>query len=154
MLRGYLLESGWQKAQGYPLVGIGSFYRDVSATGATYISAMTSGVTESSGLDYAIAYGMTAAVLLILCAMFSLSAQRRFIPWPVVMFAMMTGTLAIAGPQGSFLGSIVYYGSLIYILLDEKRPIPDHVIQKTSYNVTSELSGALYQITSVSKSGS
>jgi hypothetical protein len=119
ILRGWLLEAGWQKAQDHPFLGLGSFYRDVSTTQADYISAMSSGVTESSGLDYAIAYGLPAAVLLILCAVFTLGARRRRPAWPVVVLVMFTGALAIAGPQGSFLGSIVYYGSLIYGLFDE-----------------------------------
>ena len=70
-------------------------------------------------LDFTIAYGMPAALLLLASCVFALSARRSFHSWPVVMLTVLSGQLAFGESLGSLLGSITFWAALTYCQRDE-----------------------------------
>ena len=120
-LRSRLMVSGFHRALGHPTIGGGAAYIDPAAIKPGFEALSAAGITESGALDFAIAYGIPAAVLLIAACLFALAARRRLQSIPVVLLTMFTAELAFGNPLTGFLGAILFYASLLYLQQDESR---------------------------------
>ncbi len=118
-LRGSLMKEGLADALAHPLLGTGPEWRDTSGLEATYRSLSGAGVTESGLLDLSIAYGLPAALLLVLSALLALSASRSRLTLVPVMLAMLTAELAFGDSLTGFLGAVVFYTVLTVSQRDE-----------------------------------
>jgi len=119
VMRGWLVQDGWDAVGNHLFLGTGATYRDSSNIVARYQSLRGAGVTESGILDFAISYGVPAATLLVISALLAASGKKIFQTWPAVLLIVLTGSLAFAGSLSSFLGSILFWCSLIYCQRDE-----------------------------------
>jgi hypothetical protein len=119
VLRADLMADGWREAADHVLIGDGVTYRVIEGGGSYYLRLAN--VTESGVIDFALAYGWLATGLLILALVFSLSGARRQLFWPVGLLTVLSGELAYGNPLEGFLGAIMFFGSLLFALVDETR---------------------------------
>ncbi len=118
-LRRDLMTMGVRTALERPLLGDGPRYRATADLDADYRQLHQAGITESGTLDFAIAYGIPSTVCLYLSTIFALAATRFRQTLPAVLLVCLTGSLAMTGGLGSFLGSIVFYLALIICQREE-----------------------------------
>jgi hypothetical protein len=123
MQRADLMADGWREASSHAWVGEGIRYH-LTAAGADFNSLWAVHATESGAIDMAIANGWLATVLFISAAFLALGAKRGKLTWPSVLFTVMTGEIAYTAPIDGFLGSIIFFSCLIYILCDEVPTYP------------------------------
>lgn len=120
-IRGRLMSDGWSYARQLPFVGQGVFYRDLSDIRPNYVSLSSAGVTESGFLDLALSYGLTATCIFVLGAILAVSARRGIQTVPAVVLTLMTAELAFGDSLTGFLGSVVFYSSLVFVQRDEAK---------------------------------
>jgi hypothetical protein len=116
--RADLMAVGWREAQNHIWTGEGLFYR-APPTGVEFNDLWNAHVTESGVLDLAIAFGWLSTALLILAVILALAGRRAKLTWPAVILAVFTGELAYGNPIDGFLGAILFFGSLIFVLCEE-----------------------------------
>jgi len=116
--RADLMAVGWRETLSHFWTGEGLFYR-APPTGVEFNDLWNAHVTESGVLDLAIAFGWFSTALLILAALLALSGRRSKLTWPAVILAVFTGELAYGNPIDGFLGAILFFGSLIFVLCEE-----------------------------------
>lgn len=125
-LRGWLLQDGFEATQVHPIFGNGITYQDSTDLYATYAKLHAAGVTESGGLDFAIAFGIPALALLVISSLAALGWLKPMQTWPAVLLTLLTASLAFAAPF-SFLGATVFWCSLIYCQREERLVIARYV---------------------------
>lgn len=118
-LRARLMQHGFYQSLQHPLLGRGVTYVPPTYDQPGYQTLAAEGVTESGFLDMAIAYGYPAALAFLFGSIAALSAIRRRISAPVVLVTLMTGELFYGTPLNGFIGSVLFYSSLIFIIQDE-----------------------------------
>jgi hypothetical protein len=116
-LRADLMADGWRDAADHLLIGEGVTYRAIGEGGL--YGLRLAHVTESGALDLALAYGWLVTGLFLLAVLLSLSAGRRRLFWPVALLTVVSGELAFGDPLEGFLGAILFFGSLLFVLCDE-----------------------------------
>jgi hypothetical protein len=120
-LRGDLMQAGLVDALAHPLLGTGPAWRDTSELQATFHSLSGAGVTESGLLDLSIAYGVPAALLLVLSAVLALCVSRSRLTLAPVVLTMLTAELAFGDSLTGFLGAVVFYTALAVSQRDDGR---------------------------------
>jgi len=118
-LRARLMVRGLGLALEHPIIGEGLLWRDNWGLISTYSSLAGAGVTESQLLDFAIAYGVPTAVIFLLSALLAIAARRENLTIPAILVTLMTSELAFGGALTGFMGSVLFYASLIYCQRDE-----------------------------------
>jgi hypothetical protein len=96
-------------------------YFTQSVEGSTFLQFWQGHVTESGALDIGIAFGAPAMVLFFASVAITLLARRASLSWIPVLVTVMAGQFAYNNPL-SFLGSVMFFGSLICILVQEVPP--------------------------------
>lgn len=120
-LRSMLLLDGFDDAMRHPLLGSGPSYIDSGSLFATYQWLHSLGVVESGFAQFAIFYGLPAAVALMAASLTAQGARRPQQSFASVVLCLITAIFAFGSPIGSFLGSITFYTALIYCQRDELR---------------------------------
>jgi len=118
-LRSMLLLDGFEDAMRRPILGSGPAYIDSTSLIATYQQLHTAGVVESGIAQFAIFYGLPAALALVCSSFLAQTAQRPLQGFASVVLCLLTAISAFNVPTGSFLGSIAFYAALIYCQRDE-----------------------------------
>ncbi len=116
--RANLMFDALRDAMQSPWTGGGVFYRAAPSQG-DFNALWNAHVTESGILDLAISYGFPATIAFLAAPLLALSGRRPRLTWPAVMLALTTGELAYGDPLVGFLGAVVFFGSLFFVLLDE-----------------------------------
>jgi hypothetical protein len=116
--RANLMASGWRDALSNIWMGEGVYYRQTAAT-PDFNGLWASHATESGAIDLAIAYGWLATAALIISALLALGAKRDSLTWPPVLLSIMTGEIAYTNPISGFLGAVLFFGCIIFIVCDE-----------------------------------
>jgi hypothetical protein len=120
VLRSNLMVAAFQDMMGTFWLGNGPYY--VAPTqGTSFVELWTGHVTESGALDVGLAFGVPAAILFFASVFIALLARRASVSWMPVLLTVFTGQFAFNNPF-SFLGSVVFFGSFICILLNEVSP--------------------------------
>jgi hypothetical protein len=120
-LRSMLILDGAQSAVLHPILGAGPSYVDTSSLVATYQQLNGAGIVESGIAQFAIFYGMPAAIALVGASLTAQGAWRPKQSFASVVLCLITAVFAFSSPIGSFLGSITFYTALIYCQRDELR---------------------------------
>jgi hypothetical protein len=120
-LRSMLIADGFQGAILHPVLGSGPSYLDTSSLIATYQQLHTAGVVESGFSQFAIFYGLPAAVALVAASLTAQGGWRPRQSFASVVLCLITAVSTFSTPIGSFLGSITFYTALIYCQRDELR---------------------------------
>jgi hypothetical protein len=126
-LRSMLLLDGFDEAKRHPILGTGPAYVDSAGLWATYQKLHNAGVVESGIAQFAIFYGVPAALALVLASLAAQAASRPAQSFASVVLCLMTATSAFSSPFGSFLGSIAFYTALIYCQRDKLRSAAESV---------------------------
>ncbi len=116
-----LLTDGAREALSHPFLGDGALYRDPAALAPVYEALAREGVTESSFLDFAIAYGLLATGLFFLGALLALCAKRERQTWPVFVLALATAEFVFGTALTGFLGALLFYASLAWVWGEDER---------------------------------
>lgn len=122
VLRGLLMLNGIERALETPFIGNGPTYFDLQDAEPNFLDLSTAGVTESQLLDFAISYGMFAAISFLIAILLALGAQnqaRAFLP--AVLLTTMGAELFFGGALASFAGTLLFYGSLAACI--ERKPV-------------------------------
>lgn len=120
-LRSMLLLDGFQGALQHPILGSGPIYIDTSSLIAIYQQLHAAGVVESGFAQFAIFYGLPAALALVGASLSAQGARRPGQSFASVVLCLISAVLAFTSPIGSFLGSVTFYTALIYCQRDELR---------------------------------
>jgi hypothetical protein len=120
-LRALLLLDGFDDAIRHPILGSGPSYIDSGSLVATYQWLHSVGVVESGFAQFAIFYGLPAALALSAASLAAQGARRSGQSFASVVLCLITAIFAFSTPIGSFLGSITFYTALIYCQRDELR---------------------------------
>jgi hypothetical protein len=118
-LRWMLLLDGFDGALRHPLLGSGPSYIDSGSLTPTYQALNAVGVVESGFAQFAIFYGLPAAVCLVAGSLAAQGARRARQSFASVVLCLITAIFVFNAPIGSFLGSIAFYTPLIYCQRDE-----------------------------------
>jgi len=119
LLRAQLMLHGVDQALAHPIVGEGLFYRADLDIAPNFNALVSSGVTESTILDYAIAGGVVGAVLFLLPICWVLARSSRYDAQSVIL-AMMGAELCFGGSVHGLLGALVFYLCLVGVIWDDK----------------------------------
>jgi hypothetical protein len=118
-LRANLMRHGISEASHNILLGEGPRYRPTADLVANFRILSSAGITESGTIDYVTAYGALSTVLMYLSLFFALAASRSKQTIEAVLLACLSGSLVINGGLSSFLGSIIFYDSLVICQREE-----------------------------------
>ncbi|MBV8594165.1 MAG: hypothetical protein JOZ27_07695 [Caulobacteraceae bacterium] len=119
-LRARLMTDGYHVATRHPLLGAGPAYIEPSSiVVSSYQTLSAAGVTESGFLDLSIAYGIAATTALVLSALCVLSAWHHRYTFPTLILLALTTELAFGNALTGFLGAILFFASLGFLMQDE-----------------------------------
>ena len=118
-LRSMLILDGFQGALEHPILGSGPHYIDTSSLIATYQELHSAGIVESGIAQFAIFYGLPAALSLVVASLTAQGARRPGQSFASIILCLMTAVFAFSSPLTSFLGSIAFYTALVYCQRDE-----------------------------------
>ena len=122
--RANLMAAGFRDAKNHLWIGEGIFYH-TPIESPMFNDLWSAHVTESGVLDLAIDFGWAATCTLLLSVFFTLSGWRSRLTWMASLVTVMAGELAYGNPLAGFLGSILFFGGLISIIIDESTAIRD-----------------------------
>jgi len=120
VLRATLMVAAFEDMMKTFWLGNGPYYV-TPVQGTTFVELWTGHVTESGALDVGLAFGVPAAILFFASVFIALLAKRASVSWMPVLLTVLTGQFAFSNPF-SFLGSVVFFGALICIVLQEVSP--------------------------------
>ena len=119
-LRATLLRYGWERAQDYPWIGQGLFYRSSALLMPGLDNLRGAEVTESGILDLWIAFGGLSTLIFVAAALVAVIASRAQARWESMLFALLAGSLPYNTLFGGLLSSLLFFSSFFFVVFQKR----------------------------------